>query len=447
MGDPRFFNDIEGAPWDEVRRVKLDKLKAQLRYVADHSAFYQRKFAAAGVRPERIAHLEEVAALPFTEKRELRDSLQEEPRLGLHRAAPLIRVAQIQASSGTTGSPAYVGLTARDQYAWQEMGARCLYANGVRPGDLVMHGFSVSRGFVGGLPMSQITMHLGATEIPIGADAGTDRILRVMHDLRPESLLATPYFAIHLAEQAPRLVGVEARALGVRAVSVGGEPGGGIPAVRDKVESLWGATCRELCGGTDLGCAYWAECDTKVGMHETAQEFIYVELVDPDSGQVLPWKEGTKGELVYTALARECSPLVRFRTRDHAVVTGLRCTCGRTAPMIRVVGRTDDMLIVKGINVFPSAVRDVVTGFEPRTTGNLRIVADFPGYTTQRPLRIRVEHAAALAGDGAAIERLRQEIAEKLRGLLNFAPAVEMVGPDTFEKPGIQKIALIVRES
>ena len=447
MGDARFFSDIEGAAWDEVRRVKLEKLKAQLRYVAEHSVFYQRKFAAAGVRLTRIARLEDVAMLPLTDKRELRESLQEEPRLGLHRAAALARVAQIQASSGTTGSPAYVGLTARDQFVWQEMGARCLYANGVRPGDLVMHGFSVSRGFVGGLPMSQIAMHLGATEIPIGADAGADRILRVMHDLRPQALLATPFFAIHLAEQAPRLVGVDARSLGVRAVSVGGEPGGGIPAVRDKVEQGWGAECRELCGGTDLGCAYWAECETKQGMHEMAQEFIYVEIVDPDRGDVLPWQEGTKGELVYTALDRECSPLVRFRTRDHAVVTGLRCTCGRTAPMIRVVGRTDDMLIVKGINVFPSAVRDVVTGFEPRTTGNLRIVADFPGYTTQRPLRIRVEHTAALAGQGAAIERLGQEIADKLRGLLNFAPAVEMVPPDTFEKPGIQKIALIVRES
>jgi phenylacetate-CoA ligase len=447
MGDARFFNDIEGTAWEAVRRVKLEKLKAQLRYVAEHSVFYQRKFAAAGAQPARISRLEDVATLPFTEKGELRESLQQEPRLGLHRAAPLERVAQIQASSGTTGSPAYVGLTRRDQFVWQEMGARCLYANGIRPGDLVMHGFSVSRGFVGGLPMSQIAMHLGATEIPIGADAGTDRILRVMQDLRPEALLATPYFAIHLAEQAPRLVGVEARALGVRAVSVGGEPGGGIPAVREKVEHLWEAECRELCGGTDMGCAYWAECETKAGMHEMAQEFIYVELVDPDRGEVLPWKEGVAGELVYTALERECSPLVRFRTRDHAVVTGLRCTCGRTAPMIRVVGRTDDMLIVKGINVFPSAVRDVVTSFEPRTTGNLRIVADFPGYTTQRPLRIKVEHAAALAGEGAAIERLRQEIAEKLRGLLNFAPSVEMVPPDTFEKPGIQKIALIVRDS
>jgi phenylacetate-CoA ligase len=447
MGDPRFFNDIEGAAWADVARIKLDKLKTQLRYVAEHSVFYQRKFAAAGVRLDRIARLEDVATLPFTEKRELRDSLAEEPRLGLHRAAPLGRVVQIQASSGTTGSPAYVGLTVRDQFVWQETGARCLYANGVRPGDLVMHGFSVSRGFVGGLPMSQIVMHLGAAEIPIGADAGTDRILRVMRDLRPPALIATPYFAIHLAEQAPRLVGVDAPSLGVRAVSVGGEPGGGIPAVRQKIEQSWGAECRELCGGTDLGVAYWAECETKQGMHETAQEFIYVELIDPDSGEVLPWKEGTRGELVYTALDRECSPLVRFRTRDHAVVTGLHCSCGRTAPMIRVVGRTDDMLIVKGINVFPSAVRDVVTGFEPRTTGNLRIVADFPGYTTQRPLRIRVEHGAALAGQGAAIERLRQEIAEKLRGLLNFAPAVEMVEPDTFEKPGIQKIALIVRES
>jgi phenylacetate-CoA ligase len=447
MTDPRFFNGVEGAPWAEVLRLKASKLLTQLAYVTTHSEFYRQKFAQGRVDAGRVKRLEELEALPFTEKSELRASLEAARPLGHHRAAPLDKVVQIQASSGTTGSPAYVGLTRRDQYVWQEMGARCLYAHGVRPGDLAMHGFSVSRGFVGGLPVSQIVLHLGAIEIPIGADAGTERILRVMSDLRPRALLATPYFALHLAEQAPRLVDLPAAALGVRVVSVGGEPGGGIPSVREKIESLWQADCRELCGGTDLGCAYWAECETKAGMHEMAQEFIYVELIDPDRGSVLPWKEGTVGELVYTALDRECSPLVRFRTRDHAVVTGIGpCACGRTAPTIRVFGRTDDMLIVKGINVFPSAVKDVVGSFEPRTTGSLRIVADFPGHTTQRPLRIRVEHGLALAGRGDEIERLRQELSARLRGLLNFAPAVEMVPPDTFEKPGVQKVALIVRE-
>lgn len=447
MGDPRFFNDIEGAPWADVLRIKQERLLAQLAYVARHSEFYRRKFDAAGVDAQRVKRLEDVESLPFTEKAELRASLAEAPPLGHHRAAPVEKLAQIQASSGTTGSPAYVGLTRRDQYVWQEMGARCLYAHGVRPGDLSMHAFSVSRGFVGGLPISQIVLHLGAVEIPIGADAGSDRILRVMQDLRPRALLGTPYFAIHLGEQAPRLVDQEARVLGVRVVSVGGEPGGGIPAVRQKVESLWAADCRELCGGTDLGCAYWAECDRKAGMHEMAQEFIYVELIDPVTGATQPWTEGATGELVYTALDRECSPLVRFRTRDHAVVTSVGpCACGRTAPMIRVFGRTDDMLIVKGINVFPSAVRDVVTSFEPRTTGNLRIIADFPGHTTQRPLRIHVEYGSALAGRGEEIERLRQELSQRLRGLLNFAPAVDMVPPDTFEKPGVHKVALIVRD-
>lgn len=448
MGDRRFFNDIEGLPWAQVLGIKRQRLRRQLEYVAGHSAFYRGKFAAAGVDPARVEHLEDLPRLPFTEKAELRASLEAAPPLGHHRAAPLEAVVQIQASSGTTGSPAYVGLTRRDQHVWQEMGARCLWAHGLRPGDLALHGFSVSRGFVGGLPMSQIVLHLGAVEIPIGADAGSDRLLRVMRDLRPRALLATPYFALHLAEQAPRLVGTAAAELGCRIVSVGGEPGGGIPTVRQKIEALWGADCRELCGGTDLGVAYWAECEGKAGMHETAQEFIHVELIDPDTGDPRPWAEGQTGELAYTALDRECSPLVRFRTRDHAVVTGVGpCPCGRTAPMIRVVGRTDDMLIVKGINVFPSAIRDVVAGFEPRTTGNLRIIADFPGHTTQRPLRLRVEHGPALTGRGAEIERLGQEVAGRLRGLLNFAPTVEMVPPDTFEKPGVHKVALIVREA
>jgi phenylacetate-CoA ligase len=447
MANSRFFNAIEGLAWPDVLRIKEEKLTDQLRYVAEHSEFYRHKFAETGVDVSGIKRLEDVGGLPFTEKAELRKSLECGPLLGFHRATPMEDVVQIQASSGTTGSPAYVGLTRRDQYVWQEMGARCLYAHGVRSGDLVMHGFSVSRGFVGGLPMAQIVLHVGATEIPIGADAGADRILRVMKDLRPQVLIGTPYFSIYLAEQAPRLIGMDARDLGVRVVSVGGEPGGGIPAVREKIERLWNARCFELCGGTDFGVAYWAECEAKRGMHETAQEFIYVELIDPASGTVLPWKEGTTGELVYTALDRECSPLVRFRTRDHAVVTGTTCSCGRTAPMIRVFGRTDDMLIVKGINVFPSAIQDVVSSFTPRTTGGLRIVADFPGHTTQRPLRIRVEHAEALTGSPEAIEGLRLEVADRLRGLLNFAPAVEMVAPNTFEKPGIHKVALIARET
>jgi phenylacetate-CoA ligase len=446
MAPARFFSDIEGLPWTDVLALKEQKLLAQLRYVGAHSELYRRKFAAAGIDVGRLRRAEDLRDLPFTDKAELRESLATGPALGFHRAAPMEQVVQIQASSGTTGSPAYVGLTRRDQYVWQEMGARCLFANGIRPGDMVMHGFSVSRGFVGGLPMAQIVLHLGAIEIPVGADAGAERIMRVMKDLRPQALIATPYFAIHLAEQAPRLIDAVARTLGVRAISVGGEPGGGIPAVRQKIEDLWAAECRELCGGTDCGVAYWAECEHKRGMHETAQEFIHVELIDPATGEPRPWREGETGELVYTAIDRECSPLVRFRTRDHAVVTATGCACGRTAPMIRVFGRTDDMLIVKGINVFPSAIQDVVLGFEPRTTGALRVVADFPGHTTQRPLRIKVEYGPALAGRPDEIARLGDEVAGRLRGLLNFAPAVEMVAPNTFEKPGVQKVALIVRE-
>jgi phenylacetate-CoA ligase len=169
----RLFSDIEGLPWADVLALKEQKLTAQLRYVAAHSEFYRRKFTDAKVDVARVRRAEDLRDLPFTEKTELRQSLATGPTLGFHRAAPMEQVVQIQASSGTTGSPAYVGLTRRDQYVWQEMGARCLFANGVRPGDMVMHGFSVSRGFVGGLPMAQIVLHLGAIEIPVGADAGT----------------------------------------------------------------------------------------------------------------------------------------------------------------------------------------------------------------------------------------------------------------------------------
>jgi len=253
----------------------------------------------------------------------------------------------------------------------------------------------------------------------------------------------TPHFIIYLAERAPEVLKQEAKAFGVRNVAVGGEPGGGIPAVRARAEALWGADVREMCGGTDLGCSYWGECEDKSGMHFCGQEFILFEVIDPERGHPLPVETGVKGELVYTALDREASPVLRFRSGDHVEVLGTSCRCGRTAPKIRCFGRTDDMLIVRGVNVFPSAIKDVMAGFEPRTTGAIKVVADFPGHTTQRPVRVKVEHGRGMAG--AELPALKAELERKLHDVLAFRAIVELVPPDTFEKPGVQKVSLIER--
>ncbi|KHL01361.1 phenylacetate--CoA ligase family protein [Sinomonas humi] len=438
-----YWSDIEAIPREDAERIQNERLVEQLAYVAEHSAFYRGKFAERKVDVARIRTVQELAELPFTEKQELRDSLSTFPPLGSHAAAAPANIVQIQASSGTTGSPSYVGLTRRDIEVWCELGARALYANGFRPGDRLLHGFGMSKGFVGGLPVVQIAQYMGIVDIPIGAEAGTDRLLRVQADQRPNALIGTPNFLAHLGEQAPSALGLDARDLGVRTISVGGEPGGGLPAVRERLESLWGATSREMLGGTDIACIYWGECAFGDGMHFLSPDLMIAELIDPETGAVVVPAEGARGELVYTALRREASPLVRFRTRDHVVVTGTDCACGRTGYKVRCVGRTDDMLIVRGINLFPSAVKQLVSELRPLTTGEMRIRVDFEGHSTQKPLPVVVEYADGLSAREQ--NELRASIEQRVRSALNVKIVVDLVPEGTLKRPDHVKVALIER--
>jgi phenylacetate-CoA ligase len=426
----------------EARAVQDERLREQIAYLAAHSAFYRAKFAEYGVDPSRVRTVDDLVGLPFTEKPELRDSLAASPPLGTHVAADEAEIVQIQASSGTTGSPSYVGLTASDITTWCELGARALYANGFRPGDRLLHAFGMSKGFVGGLPVVQILQYMGIVDIPIGAEAGAERLLRVQADQRPNALIGTPYFLAHLAEQAPKIVGRPARKLGVRAISVGGEPGGGLPAVRAKLESLWGATSREMLGGTDMACTYWGECEAAEGMHFLSPDLMVAELINPDTGEQIAPVEGAQGELVYTALRRQASPLLRFRTRDHVVVTGTSCSCGRTGYKVRCIGRTDDMLIVRGINVFPSAIRQLVAELTP---GEMRIRADFDGHSTQRPLPVVVEYADGMSPNQQAA--LRTTIEQRIRSALNVKTVVGLVPDGTLKRPDHVKVNLVERVS
>lgn len=413
----RSWHDIECAPLAEVRKVQEAKLVRQMEWLGRRSAFYQRKFAEAGVAFKVIRSIEDLQKLPFTLKTEIRESLSAERPFGTHLAADLSDVVQMQASSGTTGSPSYVALTESDAEMWHEMSARCFFAGGIRPGDIVLHAFSMAKGFVGGVPIVQGLQYMGAIDVPIGADGGADRLLRAAADLRPRCVLGAPNFVAYLAEKAPELIGMKASELGVERVIVGGEPGGGIPAIRSRIEGLWGAKCCELLGGTDIGMAYWSECDGQSGMHMVALDHVIVELLDTDTGAIIPFQTGVRGELIYTAISRQASPLVRFRSGDHVEVLGTSCACGRSGPKIRCVGRTDDMLIVRGVNVFPSAVREIVARYQPRVTGALQIRPRRRGVKQEPPLPILVE------GDPEVAE----SIAKEIRGALTFAPEIRMV--------------------
>lgn len=439
------FSAVETQPWPELQARQLLLLREQLRYLQAHSVFYQRKLAAAGQRFDALHRLEDLRALPFTLKHELRESLAAAPLLGLHRAADESQIVQIQASSGTTGSPAYVGLTASDRDHWAEMCARGLYASGVRAGDRVLHAFSMSKGFVGGVPIHQGITRVGAVDLPIGADGGADRLLIAARDALPRCAVGTPNFLLYLAGLAPSLLQRAAPTLGVRRLIVGGEPGGGIPAIREALQAAWDARCCEVMGGTDLGCVYWAEADDQRGMYFVAPDHILVELIDPDSGEPLPWREGATGELVYSSLQRQASPVLRFRSGDHVTVTAMGGPGGRTTPAIRCFGRTDDMLIVRGVNLFPSAVQDVVASLQPLVGGAMRVLADFHGHSTQENLKLLVERApgAAPEADAATAEQVQARI----RNALAVKAEVRLVRHGFFDAPGAQKLALTLRQA
>ncbi|PXY23486.1 hypothetical protein BAY59_27865 [Prauserella coralliicola] len=435
--------DWEYLPWARVRQRHEDLLGPQLDHVLAHSAFYRRKLGEAGIGRADLTGLDALEAVPFTTKAELRRSLADQPPLGAHLAVRPSEIVQVHATSGTTGAPVYLALTAGDRDVWNEMGARVFRTNGIRRGEVVLQAFAMSRGFVGGLPIVQQLQHVGCTVLPIGAEAGTERLLLAIDQLRPTALVGTPSLARHLAESAPAVLGKPATALPIRLLSLGGEPGAGIPSVRQRLRELWNAEVRDLMGGADFGSTYWAECDAGGGMHLCSQNALHVELVDPATGRAQRIEQGSRGELVYTALRRHASPLLRYRSGDLVEVAGTECPCGRTGFRIVVLGRADDMLIVRGINVFPAAVKDVVGGLLPRVTGAVRIIAGFPGHTTDQPLPVRVEHAEGLPSPQHAA--LTREIADRLHRRLGVRAEVRLVPPGSLRPLDGHKEILLER--
>ncbi|MBN9155549.1 MAG: AMP-binding protein [Microbacterium sp.] len=433
------FDELEVAPWNEVSRLHEQLLQQQLDYVVERSEFYRDRI---GALRGQVRSLEDLRYLPFTAKDDVRQSLLAKPPLGLHLAAEPSEVVQIQSSSGTTGMPTFVAATKRDLETWNSMGARVFYANGFRPGDWVMHAYAMGRGFVGGLVNIEHLQHLGCAVIPLGAESGTERLLRAIDHLKPRAMCATPSMVAYLGAAAQDVLGKPASELSIRAISVGGEPGGGIPAIRENMEQLWGADVRDMMGGADFGSTYWAECDEKDGMHLCSQGALHVELIDPDTLDPIPISEGATGEIVYTALRREATPLVRYRMGDIVTVSSLDCRCGRTGFKIKTHGRADDMLIVRGVNVFPAAIKDIVMQYAPDTTGYLKIDLDFDGHSTYEPLRLRVEM-------GKASVRTPEELGATLEGVLRdqltVRTVIQIVPEGSIERPGAAKEKLLER--
>jgi phenylacetate-CoA ligase len=426
MPDGTFYDrELETMPWPKIQAMTFERTRHQLERIYATSAWYRRRFDEAGVRPGDIRHPEDLARVPFTEKDDERTSQEESPPFGGHLCVPEHEVVRVHASSGTTGRPTFFAFTKEDLRTWDTIMGRTFYTTGMRPGDRygVLGNLSM---FSGGIPAVTAAAAIGALGVPIGATAGTERTLELVKLLGVNVMGATPSFAVHLGEVVKQVTGESARSLGLRYLMVGGEPGGQIPALRSQIAEAWGCPVRDLMGIGEFAGGCWAESDDEAGLHFCGLGEIHLELIDSETGEAKPWEDGATGEIVYTAAQREATPLIRFRSHDHVVVRLDPVRSGRTAPRVVPLGRTDDMLLVRGINVFPSAVRDVVASFAPRTTGHVRLVLERPGPLVEPPLPIEVEVANDLPVEHR--DQLVTEIVTSIRQRLHFNPEIRLVG-------------------
>ena len=374
----------------------------------ERSAFYRERLAAF------TDGLADLAALPLTEKDELRATRTAENPFGAHLCAERSEIVRIYSTSGTTGAPSYIPLTAGDLDNWVTGSARSYAASGIQAGQRIVSTYNAGP-FVAGAALASFD-RLGLTHIPVGT-GNTERLVRAIEELEPEAAVLTPSYAAYLAER------FDLRGSSVERVLVAGEPGGGEPAFRAQLAQGWGAKVTEAMGIGDIGVSLWGECEQQDGMHLGARGFVHAELIDPDGGGAIELEDGATGELVLTHLAHRAAPLLRFRTRDHVEVRTSPCRCGRTGPRIRCIGRTDDMLIVRGVNVFPSAIREVVSTFAPGVSGVILVRPQAPGVKQEPPLPVAVE----LARDAAPKDSLAEAIRERIRSVLVVQTSVELV--------------------
>ena len=402
--------EIELAPWDAQAADDAPLYLEQIEYLFDRARFYRDKLTGAGFAwPRAVGGLDAIAALPLTEKDELRQSRSAEQPIGTHCTATREEIVRIYSTSGTTGTPSYIPLTASDLDVWVRTSARSYAASGLTRGERIVSTYNAGP-FVAGAALGAFD-RLGLCHIPVGT-GNTERLMAAVDLLKPTVAAMTPSYALHLAEWA-RQRGMDLARSSVRRLMVAGEPGGGEPAMRAQLEAAWGASVTEAMGIGDISVSLWGECEAKAGMHFSGRGFVHFELIDPVSGAALPIADGATGELVLTHLVNRSTPLLRFRTRDHVRLSVGACSCGRTAPRVRCIGRTDDMLIVRGVNVFPSAVREVVNEFAPDVTGVIMIRPRAEGVRQDPPLPVRVEIAPGAGSEGLA-ERIRARLRDKL---------------------------------
>ena len=405
----------------ELKKIQNERLKATVAHVYKNVPLYKKRMDEMGVKPEDIKGIEDLHLLPFTNKTDLRDEFP----YGLL-AVPHEEIVRIQGSSGTTGKPIVSGYTENDVEVWTEMVARSLTAAGAGREDIIQvtYGYGL---FTGGLGAHQGASRVGAMVVPMSS-GNTQRQLMMMHDLGATMLCCTPSYAIFLGESL-REMGYDPKEFKLKSGCFGAEPW--TEEMRQKLESLFDINAYNIYGLTEIagpGVAF--ECSAKEGMHIN-EDHVIAEIVDPVTGEPLPY--GESGELVFTTITKTGMPMIRYRTHDICVLDDSKCSCGRThVRMSRITGRTDDMLVIRGVNVFPSQIEEVLLKI-PGVSPHYMLVVDRVNSTDR--LEVQVELTEEMFSDTVSdIEKIQNRIKEQIKSVVGVAAVVKLVPPKSIPR-------------
>ena len=419
-----YNEDFETLPREALEALQTKRLQQVVQRVYHTVGFYRKSLEDAGVHPNDIRTLADLKRLPFTTKEDLRENYP----FGMF-AVPMSSVVRLHASSGTTGRATVVGYTKRDIETWSELMARCFVAAGLTKNDIIHNAYGYGL-FTGGLGAHYGAERLGASVIPISG-GNTKRQITILQDFGPTAICCTPSYALNLAEQG-RSMGIDMGALKLRVGIFGAEPWS--EKMRDEIESELQLTALNIYGLSEImGPGVSMEClEGRRGMHIFEDHFL-VEIIHPDTGEVLP--PGEKGEIVFTTLSKEAFPLLRFRTRDITKLIDEPCVCGRThVRMERVMGRSDDMLIIRGVNVFPSQIEAVLVGIEGLKP-LYQLIVDREGSLDTLEVQVEVSDAVFTAsGSVKALQNMEKRISEDIKELLGLSAKVTLVDPKTLKR-------------
>jgi phenylacetate-CoA ligase len=350
-------------------------------------------------------------------------------------------VRAIHSTSGTTGQPVFEAFSKHDIQVQNEVLARTFWRAGLRPGDYVLHVTGLSMWLAGIVPLRAYE-YMGLGGIPIGAESGVSRVLDFAKLIKAKGMFCIPSFADYMIRKAPEIAGVQARELGIKTIIAVGEPGAGIPETRRRLMEGFDAKVFDSTGGIWGFGGISCDSDEYQGIHLVCEDYHYLDIVDPETKKPIDMSGGVGiGELVHTALEWEAAPSFRYALGDIIELTTEPCSCGRPGMRMRFKGRADDLIIVKGVNVFPAAIKGVVDSFIPKVTGEMRIVLGAPPPRVEPPLRLKVEYGPGVEGE--AREEVRLQLEQAISARLRVRPAIELVPPNSLPKDPSKKAILI----